>query len=436
MFSRARTFSWLVCLAISWAVLPAFAQGSEKTLHVFSGTPDGTYPLGGLTADGVGNFFGTTQFGGASGCGTVFELTPDGNGGLSYKLVYTLTGGADGAFPQGQVAVDGAEHLYVTTVEDDIAGTGTVFELVPDKNGNFNLGKTFLFNGVGKTGSDGDGAQPQDGVTVDAAGNLFGTARIGGDGNARVGFGTVFELTPAGDHWNVRTLHRFNGGSDGAFPFGGLVVDRNGDLYGTAPYGGDTKLGLGLAFRMHEHNGIWTKTTIHSFTPSEGSNPETTMSFDRAGNLYGTANGALYRGPKEYVGSVFKLARPSHLDDASPQQWPLTTLHAFTGAADGGGPSQIVLDSAGNIYGTTGTGGDGRFGSAGCPGGCGVIYRLVPALHGAWTDNVLWTFTGGLGGEGGFGPLAFGRDGRLYGTTAYGGLNSYPVANGIVFSSL
>ena len=440
MVRRTRDYSWpsqlfaaiggaaIFGFIVSASAIPAFAMGVEKTVHVFTGSPDGTYPVAGISADRFGNLFGTTASGGDFGYGSVFELTPDAKGGYAYKVVYSLTGGSDGAFPQATVAIDAHEHLYGTTIEDDIDGDGTVFELVPDKAGNYRLGKTFYFDGT-------DGSKPSDALTLDAAGDVFGTTSGGGGPG---GYGQVFELPASRDQWSIQTVYAFKGGYDGQGPVGGVIIDANDDFYGTTVSGGNVPYGggIGTVFRLHEGAAGWIKTTLHSFRPEEGSNPESTLSMDSSGNLYGTTIGSLYRGQKRFVGSVFEVKRPKSPSD-SRAHWPLTTLHAFTGGGDGEGPGQIVLDRAGAVYGVTGVGGNSTRGTGnnqGCPTGCGVIYELMPRPDGTWYDNVLWNFHGGMGGQGGIGPIAFGNDGRLYGTTDYGGRNDYPTANGIIFS--
>jgi hypothetical protein len=420
------------CLGFMAAIvsMPAFADGVETVLHEFKGDPIAGYPpydgktaVSGLTADAAGNFYGAGEFGGKYGFGTVFKLTPDGKGGFTYKTIYDLGTGEvergidDGAVPNGQVAVDNHGHLYVTTEADSTVGNGGVFELVPNQKGEYKLGKTMLFNGVGTNGNNGDGAKPEDGVVVDDAGNLFGTTRIGGTtlGDGGPGYGTVFELIPAGHKWTVKTLHRFKSGKDGEFPFAGLIIDSTGDLFGAEPYGGRNG---GTVFRMHKETKGWQKTIIHAFDPDGrgGVGPEATLAFDAMGNIYGTTN---VPNP-----SVFKLTRPADIGG----RWKLTTLHRFSGGADGGSPGQVILDGAGNIYGSAGGG------NQACS--CGLVYQLTPTVSGSWTQTILYNFTGGRDGGNPIGALALGIDGLLYGTTYSGGIQNIPdeANNGVVFS--
>ena len=208
-------------------------QDTLTILYAFPSCADGCVPRGNLVFDAQGNLYGTTVNGGSGtkceqgpGCGVVFRLTPDG----SETVLYSFTGGTDGAYPWGGVILDGQGNLYgTTTAGGDLScyfsngyGCGTVFKIAPDGS------ETVLYSFT----DEADGAYPHAGVIQDARGNLYGTAPSGGDSDPRSG--TVFELTKGG---RLKVLHSFNG-TDGAYPYAGLVFDALGNLYGTTEYGG------------------------------------------------------------------------------------------------------------------------------------------------------------------------------------------------------
>jgi uncharacterized repeat protein (TIGR03803 family) len=209
-------------------------NGQENVLYNFTGGADGGYPFQGLVRDADGNLYGTTNYGGDSncsagfepGCGVVFELTKGG----TFKVLYSFTGGtSDGALPSGLFR-DNKGNLYGTTCCGGTFSQGTVWKL--DKTGK----ETILYN---FQGGNSDGSTPAAGVIRDAAGNLYGTTEHGGAGQCEAGCGTIFKLDPSGKE---TVLHSFNG-SDGAFPFGELIEDEKGDIYGTATEGGPTNYG-------------------------------------------------------------------------------------------------------------------------------------------------------------------------------------------------
>jgi uncharacterized repeat protein (TIGR03803 family) len=247
------------------------------------------------------------------------------------------------------------------------------------------------------TGSD--GANPEASLIADPAGNLYGTTRFGGatttEGCRPLGCGTVFQLTPSG---SLNVLHSFTG-SDGAYPYAGLLADAAGNLYGTTWDGGDN--GRGTVFQLDPSGAL---TVLHSFTGgSDGQRPVTGLLADAAGNLYGTA----HSGGDGGFGTVFQL-------DPSGS---LTVLYSFTGDSDGQYPdSGLIADAAGNLYGTT----RGELGAMGsCPLGCGTVFQLTPS----GTLNVLHSFTGNDGSHPVAGLLADAA-GNLYGTTSAGGVGT------------
>jgi uncharacterized repeat protein (TIGR03803 family) len=338
---------------------------------------DGTEPESGLIMDGRGNLYGTTSVGGTSisvhgcGCGTVFELSPTGSGGWRETVLHSFHAGSDGSTPSfAGVIMDAAGNLYGTTSYGGIYGYGIVFELSPRAGGGWT--ETVLHS----FGNGDDGSWPQAGLTIDSAGNLYGTTFWGGiyrrctGGNG--GCGTVFELSPSpGSGWTETVVHSFNG-VDGWGPRSTLILDAGGNLFGTTEIGGvnpcaSGSAGCGTVFELSPSpGGGWTETVLHTFghPATDGSHPWTGVTMDAAGNLYGaTLDGGIYG-----YGTVFEM---------SPREgggWIETVLQNFN-ITDGLSPYGLpVTDQAGNIYGTTYDGGSGLL----CPGGCGVVWEITP----------------------------------------------------------
>jgi uncharacterized repeat protein (TIGR03803 family) len=344
-------------------------KGHEIVLYSFTGGGDGGQPNN-IIRDSAGNIYGTTGGGGSAGAGVVFKLDTAGN----ETVLYSFTAGADGGYPYAGVTQDSAGNLYGTTQLGGSAGAGVVFKL--DLLGN----ETVLYNFTGGT----DGANPF-GVILDSAGNLYGTTQSGGS----VGAGVVFKLDTAG-HQTV--LHSFTGGLDGGYPYlGAVTFDSAGNLYGVTSGGGNA--GVGVLYKLDQAG---HETVVFGFPETDGNNPQAGVIQDSAGNLYGTTTGGGTNG----AGIVYKL-------DSRGRE---TFLYTFTGGADGGNPlGGVIQDSAGNLYGTTEFGGSA---------GKGVVFKLDPAGH----QTVLYSFTGG--GDGAFpytGQLLMDSAGNLYGTTLNGG---------------
>ena len=280
-----------------------------------------------------------------------------------------------------------------------------------------------------------DGSHPQAGLIVDRAGNLYTTTTAGGYNGANCGApgcGVVVELTPRGSGWTVNPLHTFQGGSDGSLPDSGVIAGPNGRLFGTTSAGGigNDGFGYGTVFELtpdsHACASIpcpWMETILYRFDGGgDGWQPSLgNLVFDPAGNLWGTTmdggGTGCYGGFG--CGVVFKLT-------PTQQGWIETVVYSFTGSGDGAYPvSGVVFDQAGNIYGTTTSGGTGNCNSY--VGGCGVIFKLTPSANG-WTESVIYQFSGGADGGVPVGGLTWGALGVLYGTTESGG-----TGNGTVF---
>jgi uncharacterized repeat protein (TIGR03803 family) len=391
------------------------AAQQETVLHSFNySNKDGWAPLTGLVFDGVGHLYGTTLWGGAGlctisgtlvGCGTIFELTPTTGGRWAERRLHNFgANGLDGNYPQASLIFDGAGNLYGTTASGGAQNYGTVFELTPAAGGRWMEKVLHTFKGT-------DGQSPIGGLIFDATGNLYGMTSAGGAYN----YGTAFELTPKpGGGWKQKVLHSFlDNGSDGFTPQAGLIFDAAGNLYGTTYGGGGDHQGTVFEL-IPTTGGSWTEKVLHSFVAggiggTDGYSPVAGLSFDAAGNLYGTT---LYGGSYNQ-GTVFELT----LVNGS---WTSIVLHSFDdNGTDGSYPGAgLTFDAAGNLYGTTEHGPIPYF--------YGMLFELSPTAGGIWTETVLHYFDSNAGdGTGPGGSLIFDASGNLYGTTANGGAYGY-----------
>jgi uncharacterized repeat protein (TIGR03803 family) len=329
-------------------------------------------------------------------------------------VLHSFGNGSDGSGPMAGLIVDGAGNFYGTTEYGGIHFT------CPGGGG---CGAVFELSpreGGGWTetvlhsfGGGNDGFSPVAALVMDRAGNLYGTTFSGGiHNNCEDGCGTVFELSPReGGGWTETLLHSFGGGTDGYYPAGVLILDGGGNLYGTTGNGGIH--GLGTVFELSpREGGGWTETVLHSFKSdgSEGFSPNAGLVLDGAGDLYGTT----YNGGIHGFGTVFEL---------SPREgggWTDTVLHSFGRGNDGYYPfAGLVKDGAGNLYGTTEYGGIHN----NCDGGCGTVFELSPREGGGWTETVLHSFGRGTDGSVPVAGLIFDGAGNLYGTTQGGGIH-------------
>ena len=357
LMSRNRSL-WSVSailLATALASLPALPDVSParkfKTLHILPG-----YTYAGLVLDSSGNLYGTTFDGGVYGRGTVFELTRGSNGRWTEHVLHDFEGGNDGEAPCASPIFDTAGNLYGTTRYGGVSGNGTVFELTPESNGKWTERVLYQFTG-GK-----DGSQPWSGLILDATGNLYGTTSGGGNSSdcAYSSCGVVFELTRTSNgDWKEQVLHAFNG-KDGGSPLASLVFDGRGNLYGTTEW--DSVYDGGTVFELtYKSNGGWTEHVLHRFSRGgDGGNPEAGVIVTATGHLYGTTFWGGNSSDCAYssCGVVFELTRTSNGD------WKEQVLHDFTGGPDGANPlAAVVFDRAGNLYGTTSLGGSGGLGN-------------------------------------------------------------------------
>jgi uncharacterized repeat protein (TIGR03803 family) len=411
------------------------ASYNYEVLYSFgANSTDGSSPAAGLIQDAAGNLYGTTPSGGAKSSGTVFKLAPPAQGGGTWTetVLYSFcsVGGGtctDGSTPDAGLIQDAAANLYGTTSQGGANNTattgyrgGTVFKLAPPAQQGGTWTETVLYNFC-SVGDCLDGYWPLAGVIQDAAGNFYGTTA---DGDANNG-GTVFKLGSTGE----TVLYSFCSAascSDGASPYAGLTRDAAGNLYGTTHRGGGSNPPVGTVFKV---DGTDHETLLHSFCPTgsypsctDGDSPYAGLIQDSAGNLYGTTpaggnSNSNCRDPNGFdtCGTLFKLDSTGHE----------TVLYSFCSAAscsDGASPyAGLIRDAAGNLYGTTASGGANNHGT-------------VFEVNSTGQETVLYNFCsdGGSNCTDGYDPMAGliqDAAGNLYGTTSLGGAHNL----GIVF---
>jgi|SRR5579871_2815268 len=336
------------------------SRGTLVPLYSFTRTGSGTFqfPWHSLTIGPDGTLYGTDKYGGTF-FGTIFNLRPPATPCKTALCPWTQTvlytfSGSDGADPTGNLSFGPAGEIYGGTLFGGSGANcnpspcGVVFKLTPVQG---NWTESIIHNFTGD-----DGAYPSSGVTFDAQGNLYGTA-VGGGVNAG---GVVFELKPSGNGWNYQAIHSFlysdNGGED---PYGNLLLDPSGNLYAGTGQGGS---GGGGIFQLAPSGGGWNFNVLYSFSGTLQEFDYVYLARDNSGNLYGTT---FDLGAYGY-GSVFRLSPGSG-------GWTYTPLYDFCRngppCSDGANPGSIVVDSAGNLYGTANTGG---------AYGVGVLWEITP----------------------------------------------------------
>lgn len=365
------TFFALISLC---AVSPA---QTESVLYAFSGGTDGSTPYSTLTFDHAGNLYGTTYNGGAYGAGAVYELSPSSDGWK--ETVLFSFNGANGYGPYSGVIFDAEGNLYGTTANGGTEGNGTVYKLKRSGKGIWQASVLHNF-GVNDTGQI-----PEGNIVFDMAGNLYGTTFYGGTN----GKGIVWELLPnEKGGWSVKTLHTFGSGADGGNPYAGVILDAAGNAYGTTWVGGANN--SGIVFKLSPKSlAPWKEQILYNFS---GAGSVGSLIFDAKGNLYGTTFGNL----------VFELTPNSE------GGWTETNLVDVASAPE----STLVFDSAGNLYGTTLDGGSFSMGS---------VFELSPTAGGIWNQTELHSFNGGSDGSRADVGLILDSEGNLYGTTYAGG---------------
>jgi uncharacterized repeat protein (TIGR03803 family) len=388
-------------LVILIAGTGAWAQTVTTIYDFGSNRGDGANPQAGVTFDKDGNMFGTAALGGNSDSnGVIFRMSPPAGGDDPWPLtaLHRFTGQPNGGeSPVGRLIVTPSGKIFGTTLEGGIRGMGTAFALMPE-------GKLRVLYSFGSF--VGDGVLPNAGLLASDH-VLYGVTGSGG-ANGR---GTIFQLTPptGGGDWTETILYNFAPLPDAAFPSSELVMDQNGNLYGTALQGGANNLGAVYQLSPPAGPGAsWTETVIYSFNGDDGTLPSGRLEFDANGTIYGTTDG----GGARQEGTVFSLTPPAKAGDP----WTEAVLYSFSGGRDGGNPTAgVIFDNQGRLFGPASTGGSGG------PDFGGVLFRLDPPAggSGAWTETVLYSF----GGPNGFRSLSqlVRKNGAMYGTTSAGG---------------
>ncbi len=377
----------------------AQAQTFTPLYSFLGGAGDGSNPQGGLVIDSAGNLYGTTQLGGAQNYGTVFKIDTSNH----ETVLYSFKGGSDGVYPTSSLVMDSKGNLYGTTLGGGVPGgygfgMGTAFKI--DASGNETV--VYAFQGGN------DGMLPQAGLITDAAGNLYGTTVVGGPS----GNGTVFKIDTSNQN-TESVLYSFPSSdmnwTGGAFPYGGLVTDSAGNLYGTTSVGGTQ--GLGTVFKIDASG---TESVLYSFKGgNDGRVPQASLIVDSSGSLYGTTyDGGSSLNNGSGFGTVFKI-------DTSGAE---SVLYSFKGGTDGAYLySGLVMDSAGNLYGTTYEGGS----SLNNGYGFGTVFKIDTSHN----ESVLYSFTGSDDGANPVAGLILDPSGNLYGTAS----NGDPSNHGTVF---
>ena len=430
--------------------MPASAEWKEKVLYSFQGSPDGSFPGGGVVFDKAGNLYGVTVEGGSGSCppaqcGIVYRLSPPAQKGGPWTetVLYVFKGQhyGDGSSPAGTLLIDSVGNLYGATgyggtgkcmIFGGVVGCGTVYELSPPKNKGGAWTEKVLYSFKG----DRDGQLAGETLTFDAQGNIYGaTAYGGGYGSCNEPYyqhcGAIYELSPPktkGGKWTEKVLYGFKGvrsgqqSGDGANPNGALALDSNGAIYGTTYFGGNNQkgsceggvggTGCGTVFKMNPptaSGGEWTEKLIHRFQGGQdGDNPAAGLIFGSDGDLYGTT---LTGGPGGGGGTVFRLIPLSK----SSALWKKQILHGFNGTGGGvDAESPLIFDANGRLYGTTLDSGGTYYGTA---------FRLSPPKQqgGNWAFDVVYGFHAPPDGGQPAAGLVFDKSGDLYGTTTQGG---------------
>lgn len=419
LFSGAAT----LLLAATGAAQAIQPTGSETVLYTFSGGADGAEPHGALIMQKDGTLFGTTMRGGnlnqctGAGCGTVFMLTPppSGQSKWSYTVLYTFGGGTDGAVPMSALVMDKNGSLFGTTRKGGSANCGS-----------FGCGTVFELSPPAVAGSawtysqlyafsGADGAQPEAELMIDPQGNLLGTTTLGGASD----MGAVFSLSPpvAGSNvWTQQILYSFTGKLDGGHVSGPVTEDQSGNLYGTASYGGNA--GSGVVFELLPPSSpqtAWTQAVLYSLPGgANGGYPRGAVTIDTAGNLYTTATNIALE-----------------LSPLAGGGWTANTLHAFSSLGDANIPfaglAQVVYPGTTALYGTAGYGTATRFGG---------IYKLAAPTpqNPNWNEALIYAFSGGSDGGNPFGGILPAPGNVFFGTTTFGGnLNGCDIGCGVIY---
>jgi uncharacterized repeat protein (TIGR03803 family) len=391
----------------------ALAQSNFKLLYSWGGPSCNTLGCGSvapLIFDSKGNLYGQTG-GGDGVSATIFRLAPVAGGRWVYRTLYVLNLNQGSTLDAG-LTLDSSGNLYGTSQNGGAHDFGSVFRLSPNAavSGGRSLQVLYSFYLNGR-----DLASPWDSVILDKGGNIYGTTRDGGP----YGSGGVFQLVPGRDGmWKEHILHAFPAyPTDGGQSYAELTWDKAGNLYGTCS-GGGTGNADGVVFELEPTASGWKEKLLHSFQSPDGYFPQGGLIFDPVGNLYGTTGGGgTSKQCQSGCGTVFKLT------PLADSKWKETILWDFPDPNNGFGPaSTLLMDQAGNLYGTAAGGGLGQCGGF----GCGAVYKLAPTTHGKWKYTVLHRFSDAKddGAEPNAALIFDKQQKHLYSTTAFGGTDN------------
>ncbi len=369
----------------------------EKILYSFQGVPDGEAPEAAVIAEDEGALYGTTTYGGSGtrcghfDCGAVFKLAPAGSNYTESVLHSFRSSPNDGSKPYANLIADKRGALYGTTFFGGPHHFGTVFKLSP-AGSSYTESVIYSFRGPPN-----DGSSPHAGLMVDKQGTLYGTTFSGGTYKS----GTVFKLIRSGSSYTESVIYSFRGPPDGKHPQAGLIADKSGSLYGTTELGGGAcgQRGCGIVFKLALSGSGYDESILYSFRDDpDGAYPSAGLTADE-GVLYGTTvNGGTGSG------TVFRLtpAGSAYTEDV---------LYRFKGSQDGDLPyGGLIADENRALYGTTSLGGAGS----------GTVFKLTSAGSG-YTESVVYSFQGKPDGAYPLAGLIADRAGALYGTTQSGG---------------
>ncbi len=352
---------------VVFELTPSNGGWQESVLYAFQGGSDGWSPSGSLVFDASGNLYGTTPYGGNytvcidEGCGTVFELSPKGDGTWTETVLYSFCPAsdcADGFYPSGLI-FDKSGNLYGITADGGEGRYGTVYELSPPSQQGGAWTETTLYTFPSYATGD-----PE--LVFDSRGNLYG----GWSGG--LSWGAVYELTRTGKSWQETDLYDFVGGGYGGEPMGGVTLDGKGHVFGTGSAGGND---YGIAFELKRSAGHWTESMIYNFCSlnncADGANPQAPLLLGSNGVLYGTTplGGDPVCHPYNVggCGVVFKL-------EHTQTGWQENVVYSFKGPPDGSQPATgLTPDGKRRFYGATASGGTGCYGY-----GCGTVFELTP----------------------------------------------------------
>ena len=408
----SRIFLATIAIAAFTFSLAVRAQAqTEKVLFNIQGGAYGAYPQS-FARDAAGNIYGALVQGGNAtcsiDCGVIFKLAPNASGQNVETILHTFTNGNDGAQPNS-IVVDSSGNLFVSTWAGGVTtchqGCGAIVELSPIHTGGWSTTVLYDFTG-------GPNGQKPVVTMMDPQGNLYGF-EIGGS------YDQIFQLSPSSSGtWTHKTIYKFLGGTDGGIGYP-RFMDANGNIFGTAGEGGNTAClgGCGLIFELSpSSSGTWTKTTIYTFAGVPDAAFPTAIVPDGAGNIFGTT-GYGGAGSNSLCQEVKGCGTLYELSPSSGGGYTETILHSFNYALDGNYPSSLIFDASNNLYTTL---------SGGGVGGRGLAEEFTLGSDGIWEYTILHAFSNNKGGGNPF-ELQLDTSGDVFGITTSGGSKNFGV---------